>query len=144
VVPLKVEVFCAPGCRRCTQAAERLRALIADLGDDRIHWREVDVVGELDYAVALGVLSTPAIAIDGVLVYPSHMNRSCFEGVPRAPGQGAEASHSGDYGELSPHRPGVRGAAAVAKYSRGTGIFSGMPSGARLRGELEYRLGDSR
>ncbi len=45
-----------------------LQQLVEELGSDRIQWRAVDVVEELDYAVQLGVLSTPAIAIDGKLI----------------------------------------------------------------------------
>ncbi len=63
------------------------------------------------------------------VIYPSHVNMSFFEGVPRAPGQGAEASHRRDYGEQSPHSPGVRGAAAVRKYSRATGIHKAVAAG---------------
>ncbi len=56
------------------------------------------------------------------LLYPSHLGFRYFEAVPRAPGQGAEASHRRDYGEQSPHRPGVRGTAAVAENPSATGI----------------------
>jgi thioredoxin 1 len=45
------------------------------VGEGRIRWREVNVLEELDHAVEVGVLTTPAIAIDGVLV---------FAGLPRA------------------------------------------------------------
>ncbi len=34
-------------------------------------WREIDPVEELDYAVELGVLTLPAVAIDGKLVFSS-------------------------------------------------------------------------
>lgn len=66
---IKVEVFSAPGCTRCGQAKDMLRKVAAELGGNRIEWREVNVVDELDYAVKLGVLSTPAIAVDGRLVF---------------------------------------------------------------------------
>ncbi|HLF23234.1 MAG TPA: thioredoxin family protein [Burkholderiales bacterium] len=66
---IKVEVFSSPGCNRCQTARAELQAIVAQLGHDRIEWREVDVVKELDYAVRLGVLSTPAIAIDGKLTF---------------------------------------------------------------------------
>ena len=62
---IKIEVFASPGCRRCDQAKAVLRELAEEVGHGRIDYREVDVVEELDYAVALGVLSTPVIAIDG-------------------------------------------------------------------------------
>ena len=34
-------------------------------------WRDVNVLEELDYAVELGVLTLPAVAIDGELVFAS-------------------------------------------------------------------------
>jgi len=43
--------------------------MAAELGGERIEWREVSVLDELDYAVELGVLSTPAIAVNGRLVF---------------------------------------------------------------------------
>lgn len=64
---LKVEVFSSPGCGKCGHAKEILRKLAQDIGG--IEWREVNVLEELDYAVTLGVLSTPAIAIGGELVF---------------------------------------------------------------------------
>ncbi|MHB1181342.1 MAG: glutaredoxin family protein [Sulfuricella sp.] len=64
---LKVEVFSSPGCGKCGHAKEVLRKLAQELGG--IEWREVNVLEELDYAVTLGVLSTPAIAIGGELVF---------------------------------------------------------------------------
>jgi hypothetical protein len=44
-----------------------LRNLVGEFGESRIGWRTVDVLEELDHAVALGVLATPAISIDGQL-----------------------------------------------------------------------------
>ncbi|GMR08612.1 MAG: thioredoxin family protein [Gammaproteobacteria bacterium] len=66
---IKVEVFASPGCSKCGHAREVLRKLVEELGSSQIQWREVDVLDEMDYAVSLGVLSTPAIAIDGELVF---------------------------------------------------------------------------
>ena len=65
---IKLELFAAPGCSNCGRAAEMLRKLAEEIGD-RVEWRKVNVLEELDYAVNLGVLSTPAIAIDGELVF---------------------------------------------------------------------------
>ncbi len=65
---IKVEVFSSPGCGKCGQAKEVLRHIAQEMGRG-IEWREVNVLDEMDYAVALGVLSTPAIAIDGELVF---------------------------------------------------------------------------
>jgi protein-disulfide isomerase len=68
---IKVELFASPGCNRCAQAKRELQLIVEDFGDDRLHWHVVDVLDEIDYAVRLGILSTPAIAIDGQLVFTS-------------------------------------------------------------------------
>lgn len=68
---IKVEVFYTPGCDKCAQAKETLKTIVEKLGEDRITWRDVNVLEEIDYAVEIGVLSPPAIAIDGALVFPA-------------------------------------------------------------------------
>ncbi len=70
--PIQIEVFSSPGCSRCGQVFDILQTITRELGAERIEWREVNVLDELDYAVELGVLSMPAIAIDGELVFKSH------------------------------------------------------------------------
>ncbi len=70
--PIQIEVFSSPGCSRCSQVFDVLQTITQELGAERIEWREVNVLDELDYAVELGVLSMPAIAIDGELVFKSH------------------------------------------------------------------------
>ncbi|WP_018233785.1 thioredoxin family protein [Thioalkalivibrio thiocyanodenitrificans] len=72
---IEIEIFASPGCTKCGHAKDVLRRLVDEVGAGRIHWREVNVLEELDHAVEVGVLTTPAIAIDGVLV---------FAGLPRA------------------------------------------------------------
>jgi protein-disulfide isomerase len=66
---VKVEVFSSPGCGKCGHAKEVLRQIAEAIGGGRIAWREVNVLDEMDYAVRLGVLSTPAIAVNGKLVF---------------------------------------------------------------------------
>lgn len=68
---INVEVFSSPGCGKCGHAKEVLRKLVDELGGDNIRWREVNILDEIDYAVEVGVLSTPSIAIDGKLVFTS-------------------------------------------------------------------------
>ena len=68
---VKVEVFSSPGCAKCRHARAMLKAIADELGRGRIAWREVDILVETDYAVDLGVMSAPAIAIDGKLVFSS-------------------------------------------------------------------------
>ncbi len=69
---IRVEVFSSPGCSRCDHVKDVLRKIAGELGTDRMEWREINVLDELEYAVELGVLSMPAIAIDGELVFKSH------------------------------------------------------------------------
>jgi len=68
---INIEVFSSPGCGKCGHAKEVLRKLAEELDDNLIHWHEVNILEDLDHAVALGVLSTPSIAIDGELVFSS-------------------------------------------------------------------------
>lgn len=69
---VKIEVIAAPGCKKCASAQRELRAIAASvLGEDHLVWREVSVLEELDYAVSLGVLSMPAIAVNGELKFSS-------------------------------------------------------------------------
>ena len=51
-----------------------LDSVTQDFEPDLIEWRRVDVLEELDYAVELGVLALPAMAIDGELVFRSHIS----------------------------------------------------------------------
>ncbi len=67
---MKVELFHAPGCNRCAAAREDLKAA-AQATVPGLEWREVNVLDEMDYAVDRGVLSLPAIVIDGELVFAS-------------------------------------------------------------------------
>ncbi|MFV1996438.1 MAG: thioredoxin family protein [Acidiferrobacterales bacterium] len=66
---LSIEVFASPGCAKCGRAKDELRKLSREIGEDAIRWREVNILDEIDYAVSLGVMSAPAIAIDGELVF---------------------------------------------------------------------------
>lgn len=66
---VKVEVFSSPGCAKCAQAKTVLKAVATELGPDKVNWREVNILEEIDYAVELGVMATPAIAINGKLIF---------------------------------------------------------------------------
>lgn len=68
---VKVEVFSSPGCGKCAQGKSMLKAVAEELGQDKVSWREVNILEEIDYAVDLGVMSSPAIAINGELVFVS-------------------------------------------------------------------------
>lgn len=44
---IRVEAFSTPGCSKCALAREALKALVDELGPDRVAWREVNVLEEL-------------------------------------------------------------------------------------------------
>jgi len=66
-----IEVFSAPGCSKCAEGREALKAVAEELAKDRVTWRDLNVLDEMDYAVELGVMAPPSIAIDGELVFPA-------------------------------------------------------------------------
>jgi protein-disulfide isomerase len=68
---MKIEVFSSPGCAKCGHAKDVLKKVAEEVGGGRIEWREVSVLDDMDYAVRLGVLSTPAIAVNGELLFSS-------------------------------------------------------------------------
>ena len=68
---IKIEVFSSPGCGKCGQARTMLKAVAEELGADKVQWRDVNILEEMDYAVDLGVTVLPSIAIDGKLVFAS-------------------------------------------------------------------------
>ena len=68
---IHIELFTSAHCNRCDKAKAQLQNLIYELGCDRFAYRVVDIVGELDYVVELGVLNTTAITIEGELVFSS-------------------------------------------------------------------------
>lgn len=67
---IKVEAFSSPGCGKCAQARDALKAVVEELGEMRVTWRDANILEEMDYAVELGILAPPTIAIDGELVFP--------------------------------------------------------------------------
>lgn len=86
---VRIEVISAPGCGKCSSAQSELRAVaLAVLGDGNVDWRELSVLEHIDYAVSLGVLSMPAIAVDGSLVFPSLPSPERFREVLSGMGKG--------------------------------------------------------
>jgi len=65
---VKVELFTSNICSRCVQAKTLLSDLVDEIGDQQFELRFVDVVENLDYAVEMGVLATPALGVNGELV----------------------------------------------------------------------------
>lgn len=66
---MKIEVFYADGCGNCTVSRRELKAVVLATFHSEAAWSEIDIVKNIDYAVELGVLTVPAVAIDGELVF---------------------------------------------------------------------------
>ncbi len=64
-----LELFTANVCAHCVQAKGVMTGLVQELDDDRIQLNFVDVVENLDHAVEMGVLVTPALAVNDRLVF---------------------------------------------------------------------------
>ena len=67
---MKIEIFYTPGCSGCAAAHAALRKVAQESVKD-LEWRELNVLDDLDYAVQLGVLTLPSIAVDGEHVFTS-------------------------------------------------------------------------
>ncbi len=66
-----VDLLHIPGCARCADSREDLRMAARAVAADELIWRDLDVIEHMDYAVTLGVLTLPAVAINGHLVFSS-------------------------------------------------------------------------
>lgn len=69
---LKIEVFSAPGCNKCGKTFQLVEKVLMKFDESvsaSIEYRLVNIVDELDYAVAIGLVATPGIAINGQLVF---------------------------------------------------------------------------
>ncbi len=66
---ISIEIFCAPNCNRCGKAVELVKQIAEEMDNTNIQWQKLNVVDNIDYAVALGVRATPAIAINGKLEF---------------------------------------------------------------------------
>ena len=67
---MKIELFYIPGCEKCAAATAGLKATAENVIPG-VTWRELNALDELDYAVELGVVTLPAIAFDGEVVFSS-------------------------------------------------------------------------
>ena len=66
---VSVELFFVAGCTKCAEARDALRQAAQSSGP--VDWKETDIAKNANRAVDVGVVSTPAIAIDGTLVFSS-------------------------------------------------------------------------
>ena len=64
---LSVELFFAGGCSKCAASRDVLRE--AAQSAPGVEWKEIDIAKNPNRAVEVGVVSTPAIAIDGELIF---------------------------------------------------------------------------
>ena len=62
---MKIEIFAASGCKSCAAAGDALKNVAATVSSN-VAWRMVNVLDELDYAVDLGVLSLPSVAVEAM------------------------------------------------------------------------------
>lgn len=80
---MKVEVLVSGGCAKCQRDLPGLKAA-AQAVDPEVEWYELDIVQVIDYAVELGVLKPPAVAIDGELAFPSMPTADALASAMRA------------------------------------------------------------
>lgn len=80
---VSLELFYSPYCPRCRKAREQVRSFAATWPAERLRFRELDVLQELDRAVAVGVSQTPALAIDGRLIAGPVPSRNALEKLVR-------------------------------------------------------------
>lgn len=59
---MKIKVY-GPGCARCTQTEQLVKAVVSEKGSDI----EVEKITDVKEMMAMGIISTPAVAIDGVI-----------------------------------------------------------------------------
>lgn len=64
---LSVEFFYAAGCSKCAASRDALREAAQAAGP--VEWQEIDIARNPHRAVDAGVVSTPAVSIDGELVF---------------------------------------------------------------------------
>jgi len=43
--------------------------MVEEMNEENISWREVNILDELNYSIELGVLTTPAIAINKEIIF---------------------------------------------------------------------------
>lgn len=64
---MKIELFYTSGCAKCAGVTTALKTAAESVPG--IEWHDINVLDDLVRAVDLGVLTLPALAVDGVLVF---------------------------------------------------------------------------
>lgn len=68
---IDIDVFVLPGCERCLSGLGALEEVVRSFGAGTFSWEECNLLQNIDRAVQLGILSAPAIAVDGKLAFSS-------------------------------------------------------------------------
>jgi glutaredoxin len=73
---IEIEILSAPGCTKCEKAKALVQRLVENAAQDfpGLSYRIIDLAESPEIGLKYGVLSTPAIVINGKLV---------FSGVPK-------------------------------------------------------------
>ncbi len=68
---IKIEILTAPGCAHCQQTIDELEALVKDQQQrySDVSYEKIDISEHPDVAIKYRLLSTPAVAINGVLEF---------------------------------------------------------------------------
>ncbi len=72
--PILIEIFTSPVCSRCQRTLEAVREYVQQYPHP-VKVEERDVLSHLPQATRLGVYATPAIVINGKLVYRGPISR---------------------------------------------------------------------
>ena len=59
---VKITVY-GPGCKKCHEAEELVKQVVAESGSNAA----VEIVSDLRAMMKMGIISTPGVAVDGVL-----------------------------------------------------------------------------
>ena len=59
---MKITVY-GPGCKKCHEAEDLVKKVVAESGSDAV----VEKVSDLQAMMKMGIISTPGVAVDGVL-----------------------------------------------------------------------------
>ena len=68
---IKIEILTAPGCIKCQQTADELETLVKEQQQrySEVSYEKIDISEHPDVAIKYRLLSTPAVAINGVLEF---------------------------------------------------------------------------
>ena len=66
-VTIKVEIISAPGCAKCAGAKEVIHSYVKDMKG--VNVKEINIVEHPEIAVKHGIMSTPALIVNGRLAF---------------------------------------------------------------------------